>query len=291
MKRNLSFVFAILVLATLQAIIELPEVKSHSAPPLQSREFKKTVDISSGAEFRLETDKGSVRLTSWDNNQIDIYAHIEPPKNESEEYGRRAVEGARIDVVGGGSSLTVRSNFDGVPYKDGPLSSMNHSKALPDIHYEIRAPRNLNLTVDIDRSKLDLQAFQGKIRIKSDRSPVTASDLDGEVRINIDRGSLTLNQLKGSLELDADRTDSRVETLSLSGDSRIALDRGELNLRLPASQGLNVNADFSRRTQFSTDFAIAMKSPDRTKFEGTINGGGPRLRLEADRGTINLKSR
>ncbi len=265
-------------------------VGSESYEPVQSKEFKRSVEIDSGADFILETDKGSVLLTSWDRNQIEISARIDAPKNESEDYGKLAVEGARIDVTGDKRMLTVRSNFDAVPYKNNTLGQ---SKTLPDIHYEIRAPRNLNLRLDVDRSKLEVRAFTGKMRLQADRSPLIASDLEGEVHITIDRGSVELANLRGSLKVEADRTSGQVRALRLSGDSSIEIDRGTLDLGLSESQGLNIVANMTKRSGFNSDFAVSIlasgKGVDKKRFEGTINGGGSKLLIESDRGTVNLK--
>lgn len=290
MKKSIFFLFSILALTLLPHV----EIKSNASTlataPLQSKEFRKTVDLQNGGDFTLETDKGSVRLTSWDSNQVEIFARIEAPENESADYGREAVEGARIDVTGGGRSLTVRSNFDGVPYKGNVI---NHSKNLPNIHYEIRAPRNLNLQVEVDRSKLEVQGFNGNIRLQTDRSPLVVSDLEGEIRINMDRGSVDSNNVRGSLKVDADRSNGQFRALQLNGDSSIGIDRGSFDLGLSASQGLSIVANLSKRSGFNSDFEVSRpsigKGRDNKSFEGTINGGGPRLSIESDRGTVNLK--
>ncbi len=279
----LSFVISLL------AISQLTPIASSNPEPFQNKEFRKTIDLQSGGDFRLETDKGSVHLTSWDKNSVEIYARIEPPDNESDDYQRRAVDAARIDVSGGGKSLTVRSNFEDIPYKDGVLGSMSRSRSLPHIHYEIHAPRNLNMVVRIDRSKLDVQGFRGRVNLEADRTPVTASDIEGEFRLNIDRGKANLSNLRGGLDINADRTDGKIDGATINSDSKIDLDRGEIDLHLTGAQGLSVKTDFSKRTHFNSDFAIATTSPNKSNFEGTINGGGPRLLIRSDRGTINLK--
>src|SRR5688572_30089310 len=121
---------------------------SDSLPPpsAQSKEFKKSVDFEPGGNLTFTTDKGSINLVSWERNQIEIVARIDPPEDVTEEYGRRVVEAVRIEVLGGGRSLTIRSNFDDVPYKTDNL--VNKDKRLPDIHYEVRAPRSLNLELN-----------------------------------------------------------------------------------------------------------------------------------------------
>jgi hypothetical protein len=256
------------------------------AAVMQSREFRKTVEFNPGGDLRFSTDKGSVRLTSWDQSRIEIYARIEPPEQEDADYGRRAVEAARIEVSGDARSLTISSNFDDVPYKDGE----GHSRHTPSIHYEIRAPRNLNLDLNADRCKVEVGGFAGKIRIDTDRTPVTANDLSGEIRIRMDRGKATITRFQGSLDLDTDRTDSELQAVRIDGDSRLNIGRGECQMKIPDSQGLNINARLGRREHFYNDFGLTVNSlRDRKDIEGAINGGGPRLTVEGDRGVIRLK--
>jgi hypothetical protein len=256
------------------------------AAVIQSREFRKTVEFASGGDLRFNTDKGSVRLTSWDQNRVEIYARIEPPENVDADYGRRAVEAARIDVLGDARSLTIRSSFDDVPYKDGE----GRSRSLPDIHYEIRAPRNLNLDLGADRSKVEAQGFAGRIRIDTDRTPVIANDLSGEIQIKMDRGKATITKFQGRLDLDTDRTDSQLQAVRIEGDSRLNVGRGECELKITDSQGLTLNSRLGRREHFYNDFGLTINSfNDRNNIEGVINGGGPRLTIEGDRGVIRLK--
>ncbi|MGH9755127.1 MAG: hypothetical protein ACREA2_20305 [Blastocatellia bacterium] len=256
------------------------------AAVIQSREFRKTVEFVPGGDLRFNTDKGSVRMTSWDQSRVEIYARIEPPEHVDADYGQRAVDAARIEVSGDARSLTIRSNFDDVPYKDGEW----HSRSLPHIHYEIRAPRNLNLDLGADRCKVEAQGFAGRIRIDTDRTPVTANELSGEIQIKMDRGKATITRFQGRLDLDTDRTDSRLQAVRIEGDSRLNIGRGECELKVPDSQGLALNARLGRRERFYNDFGLTVNSlSDRNNIEGVINGGGPRLTIEGDRGVIRLK--
>src|SRR5215510_2477876 len=253
---------------------------------VQNKEFRKTVEFVPGSDLRFNTDKGSVRLTSWDQSRVEIYARIEPPEYVDADYGRRAVEGARIEVFGDARSLTIRSNFDDVPYKDGE----GHSRSLPNIHYEIRAPRNLNLDLGADRCKVEAQGFAGRIRIDTDRTPVIANDLSGEIQIKMDRGKATVTRFQGRLDLETDRTDSQLQAIRIDGDSRLNVGRGECEMIIPDSQGLNLNSRLGRRDRLYNDFGLTVNNlHDRNNIGGVINGGGPRLTIEGDRGTIHLK--
>ena len=252
----------------------------------QSKDFKKTVDLEQGGSLTLSSDKGSVRLSSWSQNQVEIVARIDPPEEVSQDYARRAVEGVVIEVLGGGRSLVIRSNFEGVPVRE---DFGGRSRTLPNIHYDIRAPRSLKLNVEIDRSKVDLNGFEGSIEIHSDRTPVAATDLAGDIRLRMDRGELTLSKVRGVLNIDTDRTDINLQGVRFEGDSRFDMDRGELDIKLADSQGLSIQTDLSRRGDFTTDLQISMQSMRGKNFDGTINGGGPRVVFRTDRGRIRLR--
>lgn len=249
----------------------------------QSREFRRTIDFQSGGQLTVRTDLGSVKLTAWDQNQIEVYARVEPPQDVSSEYAARAVESAKIEISGGPQSLTIRSNFDDVPAMDW------HSKRMPSIHYEIRAPRQLNLNLDADRCKVDAGGFAGRIKLNTDRTTVGAYDLSGEIEVRMDRGEATLSNLQGSLSIQTDRTNSRIEAVRIDGNSKLDIGRGECELRLPESQGLSLRANTGRRESFHTDFAVAANNFDKERIEGTINGGGPQLVINTDRSTVRLK--
>jgi hypothetical protein len=252
------------------------------ASPFQSREFRRMVDFQPGGQLTIKTDLGSVKLTSWDQNQVEIYARIEPQKDTSPEYGARAVEAAKVEVTGDARSLTIRSEFKDVPEE-------NYGRRLPNIHYEIRAPRQLSLNVEADRCKVEATGFAGKIKLNTDRTTVGANDLSGEIEVHMDRGNATLNGLQGKLSIHTDRTESKLDAVRIEGDSQLSIDRGECELRVPDGQGLTLKARNGRRETFQTDFAVTTNTFDKERIEGTINGGGPQLVVNADRGTVRLK--
>ena len=49
------------------------------AAEAQSREFSQTYDLDAGASLTLISSRGSVRLTPWDRDQVEVRARIEAP--------------------------------------------------------------------------------------------------------------------------------------------------------------------------------------------------------------------
>ena len=259
-----------------------------SAPgSAQTREFSETVPLESGGSLRLEASKGSVTVTAWEREEVEIRARIEAPREVSDDYARRAVDATTVDVTGTSRSVRVRSNYEGVPTRAGFWDW--DSRTVPSIHYEIRAPRKLSLSVRSDRGPTSLAGFEGRIELDADRGEVDLRDLTGEIRLVIDRGQdSTLSVIRGSFDLEADRTNVRMREVRIEDDSRLDIDRGDAEIDLAAAQGLTLRTDLSRRADFDSELPLTLGSLNGRSFDGTINGGGPELFIESDRGSVRL---
>lgn len=256
----------------------------------QDRQFAETVDLEPGGTLRVDGNKGSMQITAWDRPQVEIRARIELPDHESAEYAQQVVDATEIEVAASGGSVTVRSNYDHVPTRTG--IGNRGDKTVPPVHYEIRAPRRIDLRVDSDRGPATIRGFEGTLDIVIDRGELDLQDAAGDVRLDIDRGERSrLANVGGSLTIEADRTDLRIEAAALERNSRIEIDRGDVDLRVPADQRLTVRTDVSRRGKFTSDLPIQWMSEDRRRSEGHVNGGGPELFVESDRAAISLRQR
>ena len=256
----------------------------------QTKNFNRTMEFSAGGNLRIRTDIGSVRLTSWNNNQVEVIARIEGRDNNnvSADYMRRVVEATQIEMLGDARSLTIQANYDNIPYEN---IWGGKNRVLPRIDWEIRAPRQANIDLDVDRSEAEIRGFDGRHTLKSDRTTFRAEDLSGEIRLHIDRGNQSrLANLRGKLDIESDRTNLTFERLQLSGDSRVQIGRGELEMQMASSQGFTLMMDKERRSSFKSDFPITTSGIFNDRFEGAINGGGPRLAIQTDRAKVYLKN-
>ena len=254
----------------------------------QSREFSRTVQLDPDGALRVVGTKGSMRITSWDQPRVEIRARIERPEDVDEAYATRAVEATRIEVTGDSHSVSVLSDYSNVPTRDG----RGHwgDRRVPPVHYEIRVPRRIRLNVDSDRGPVAVSGIEGTADVVVDRGELEVHDVTGDLRVEIDRGERSrIDGVRGSLRVEADRTNLHVDAHALDRESRIGIDRGEIELQVPQGQRLTVRTDISRRGEFHTDFPVQWTSSDPRRSEGRINGGGTELFLESDRATIELR--
>ena len=94
--------------------------------------------------------------------------------------------------------------------------------------------------------------------------------------------------MRGDLRLDADRSDVTLRDLAVEGDSAVEMDRGDLDVELAAAGAVTVDVSTTRRSGFSSDLPATLESRGGD-FRGDVNGGGPVLRIEADRGAVRVR--
>ena len=123
---------AVTAALTIALITTLP-----AGPSAQSRVFDQTVPLASGGRLAVESNKGSLQLTGWDRDEVEIHVRIEPPQNVSADYARRAVEATRIKVSGGGQSVRIEPDYSDVPYREDRWN--DNSRSIPFV--PLRDPR------------------------------------------------------------------------------------------------------------------------------------------------------
>lgn len=276
---------------------------SATAAEAQERTFSRTMEFQAGSRLALETDRGSVRLTSWDRPSAEIVARIEPPSGVDDDYAREAVDGTAIEVRGNRRSVRIRTDYRGVPRRGGLFGN----RRLPRVHYEIRVPREADLDLEVDRAATTVEGFEGRLLLNLDRSDLDLRDVGGALTLQLDRGRFqasglagsisigldrareaVLDGVRGDLRLDADRTDVVLRDLAVEGDSAVEMDRGDLDVELDAAAGVTVDVSTTRRSGFSSDLPATFESRGGG-FRGDVNGGGPVLRIEADRGAVRVR--
>ena len=151
-------------------------------------------------------------------------------------------------------------------------------------------PRHTNLKLDSYRD--------GKLRVE---------DVHGHLNVRSFNSSITLTECSGSADLYSYHGNLVASLTSVNGESSLEFDtyNGSIELALPAD--IKVNTQFrTGRGRLLTDFDVAeVGDPVQTRVQadgtttvefdkfvrGTINGGGPVLKIETEHGNIQLRKR
>jgi hypothetical protein len=133
----------------------------------------------------------------------------------------------------------------------------------------------------------------GRLEVASDRGDVEISNFDGELRVRGDRGNLNVrdSSIRNGVRVALDRGSVDMYLKQFAGDSDLEVSRGNLNLTIPQNSAFTLDAELSRHSSFHTDFGLLARGGfTNDRVQGQVNGGGPILRLRADRGSVWLRA-
>lgn len=231
-----------------------------------TEEFHQTYPLSADGRISLENINGSVRVTSWDRNEVKVDA-------VKRAYTRERLAEAKIEVSANTNSIYIKTD-----YPDGNLTFTNDREGRiqnpATVEYTLTVPRGARLdAIELINGGLDISGVAGDVRASSINGRVTARGLMGEAK---------LSTINGRLEAIFDRLDA-TKPITLTSVN------GSVTLTIPS----DANAELKATTVhggISNDFGLPVR---RGKYvgrdlAGRLGQGGPRIKLDNVNGSINI---
>ncbi len=225
------------------------------------KEFHKTVPLDPAGRFSLDTYKGSIRITAWDQPQAEIHARIVA---DPSGWFTGSVDDVEIRVDNSSADVRVKTDYHQRMFTEGNL---------PNVEYTIHVPRRVAL------------------RIKDYKSDSDITGVEGAVDFDTYKGAVRLNGLRAALHLNTYKGNVRAIFASFASSSSVETYKGEIDLSVPRSAAFDLSAKLGRRATLDSDFQRTVRSTSHERgYHGSVNGGGPELRVNSFKGTIRLRS-
>jgi DUF4097 and DUF4098 domain-containing protein YvlB len=282
------------------------------APSAYAEQVTKSFAVSGRANVRVETNDGSVGVTSGDAKQVEFRVEY-----QGYELGKTL----RVDSRQNGDKVELTARVTG-------HWGISFGHNLRHLRIEVRMPREADLQVETGNGPVQAESINGTVNVHTGDGSVKANSLNGTIDLHTNDGSITVANLKGDMRLrtgdgsiDARDLDGKVEADSGDGHIRItgrfdALDvktgDGSVDTRVqPGSKmvsswtirtgdgsvDLVLPSDFRTNIDVSTgDGHISMGIPvtvegtfsNSQQIHGKMNGGGQPLTIHTGDGSIRL---
>lgn len=296
---------------TLGLGIALAAAFTASAAPARAEDYVKSFPVSGRANVRVETNDGSVRVSTGDAKQVEFrveYENYEVGKNlhiDAHQDGDKAVLIAR-----------VAGNWG--------FSWGHNSRKL---HIEVRMPKDGDVQVQTGDGSVQADTISGNVSLHTGDGSIKANSLTGTIDLHTNDGSITVDTLKGVIRLhsgdgsiEARQLDGKVD--ADSGDGHIRIDGrfdalnvktgdGSVNTRVASgskmatswtirtgdgSVDLVLPADFQTDIDASTGdghislgISVTVEGTfSKSQIHGKMNGGGQSLTIHTGDGSIRL---
>ncbi len=286
---------------TLVAALVLLITAAASAP---AQTVERSFPLAADGTVFVDAYKGTIEVTTWERDEVQVSARIVADEN------RDLVALTEVTFDAERNRLRIKSDYSRAKQSKSVLGVQWGSVSLPFVHYTIKMPRTARLNIDdykseirvsdlradllIDtyRSPIQVRNVRGDINIDTYRESINLSNVVGQVKIDGYRPTIRVDGLKGAIQVDVYRGDIEVAFDAFEGDSRIESQRADVSVTLPRDTGFYLSADVNRRGDLDGDFDVErLRRRDDGTYRGEINGGGPRLALETQRGAYRLRAR
>jgi DUF4097 and DUF4098 domain-containing protein YvlB len=141
-----------------------------------------------------------------------------------------------------------------------------------DVKYILRVPRTAVVDVETVNGSIVLTALTGTVRAESTNGGVKGRDLSGGVTASTTNGGIDIRMTGVASDgVSLETTNGGIE-LGVPGEAK-----GTITARV-VNGGINV-----------ADLPVEKTDSSRRKLEGTLNGGGPAIKLETVNGGIHMR--
>lgn len=265
-----------------------------SAPAAHADDWSKTYGINGRADLHVQTDDGSVTITSADQN--DIYAHVSTTRYTI------GSSGVSIEESQSGNSVNIRVRM--------PHFHWGFWGSGGSVHVDLRVPRSLNLDVTTGDGDVTAQPVAGNIRITTGDGNIQANGLHGQIYLHSGDGRIDGSGMDGALQVDTGdghiTLDGRFDALQVqTGDGSIdasaasgskvadgwTLHSGDGRITLRVASDLNAELDaHTGDGSITVDVPITVSgSLNRSSVRGKLNAGGGVLKISSGDGSIHLE--
>jgi Putative adhesin len=281
------------------------------APRAQAEDVVKSYTVTGRANVHVDTNDGSVRVTTGDNKQVEFHV---------EYHGLELGKNLRVDSRQDGDKVELTARMTG----HWGFSWGHNSRGL---HIEVRMPRDADLQVETGDGSVQADSINGTVNIHTGDGSVKANSLNGSIDLHTNDGSIAVDSLKGDIRLrtgdgsieardldgkvDADSGDGHIRIVGRFDALSVKTGDGSVDTRvLPGSKmasswsirtgdgsvDIVLPSDFQANIDATTgDGHISLGIPvtvegtfSKSEIRGKMNGGGQPLTIHTGDGSIRL---
>ncbi|HET6567268.1 MAG TPA: DUF4097 family beta strand repeat-containing protein [Rhodothermales bacterium] len=265
--------------------------------------IKETFKVRPGGTLHIDIDHGDVQVTSAQGNEVLVeverIAETNDRSDAADMFKRHSVSLEQRE-----GDVYVKGRYDEAGSTWGRWR--DHSKLRVRVFVRVPDRYNVDFTsgagnIEITNlqgnvsgstgaGNLKLTSIRGTTELTSGSGNVVVNQATGRIEINTGAGNVDLKGIQGALEV---RTGAGNVTAEIAGqpraDSHLESGAGNITVFVGHQIGMDVDASASIGS-LSTDFPLKIEgSFMRKTCEGSINGGGPALRMRTGVGNVTLR--
>lgn len=142
------------------------------------------------------------------------------------------------------------------------------------------------LNLETSGGNLNLSELKGSIRATTSGGNIHGDLISGDLTTHTSGGGITLKDLSGGVDASTSGGNINVTMSDVTKPVKLTNSGGDIQLKLPRNKGVDLRVSAENiRTESLGNFK---GTQDRERIEGSLNGGGTSVRVNAGSGNVRL---
>jgi hypothetical protein len=262
MRKAATFILALALATTAFAGDEFTET------------FERTLNVRPGTALEVENVNGSISVSAWDQPRVRIYA-VKKVSARDSDVGRAALGALKIEISQSDRFVKIDTIY---PKRndDGNLLDMifgGSGNVNSQVKYEISVPRAMNIEADTVNGSIKISGVAGEIELDTTNGKIDVVDCSGSVDASTTNGGINVE----------------LRSVTAGREMKFETTNGRIALAVPSNLGAEINAATTNGSVRS-DLPLVTQRFSRTSLRGTLNGGGPEIKLRTTNGGIDIRA-
>lgn len=233
--------------------------------------FDRTFDVRAGALFALDNENGRITVSAWNQPRIRVHA-VKRVESRDPGEAKKVFDALSIvpTLTGGG----VRIETKAPKRNDGLFDWIAGTSVNMTVTYEVTVPASMDLQIDNTNGAIEISGVNGSMRVSTTNGRVECRSCAGDIDAETTNGPVL----------------AELAHVNPTKSVRLESTNGRVTVVLPKSLGAQLDASTTNGS-IDTDLPVRAMERRSNTLRGTINGGGPQLRLRTTNGSISIEAR
>ena len=307
MKAGNKILKSVLSAGIVAAIMLLTTDNSNARQAYSTQEF----GVSDNSNIEVRTSGGSIEVFGENTDEVRVEMYVRK-RGKLLDRGDTDLDEWDIRIEKQGNTVYAIAEREGRSWGNNNLS----------ISFKVYAPVKSKTDLKTSGGSLRLQNLQGNQMARTSGGSIDVENIGGDIKLRTSGGSITINDIEGKVEANTSGGRIRAENITGGIDAKtsggsITLERVSGNVEAKTSGG-SIDAEVLNPDDFielrTSGGSITVTVPkelgydidlggnrvradlhnfkgdlDKNDMEGTMNGGGTRLKARTSGGSVNLR--
>ena len=287
-----------------------------------TRTVEKTFTVQPGGNFKASTQGGDIIIKTADVNEVHISAK-EVIRASSDKEADELLQDLTLTFEQNGTEVVAEAKYE----KSGGWHTGNWPPV--QVSFTVTVPRNFNLNLNTSGGDIAVASLKGDVRARTSGGELKFDRIDGNLDGHTSGGDITLTEGTARAQLGTsggnihiDRAGGPTEVTTSGGDiiinsvaqlisattsggnvkavitepikqdTLLSTSGGDVRVRVVKGAGFQLDASTSGGDVNAEGLTLTIDKGGvgKSRLVGSVNGGGPRLKLRSSGGDITINT-